>query len=151
MKDKCPHHNDDSCRPLGYYIGRAFMRMRTALTRRFAEAGHDLTAQQWSILVYIYKAEGAIQQDIGKMFEKDQAAVARILNRLEKQGLIERVSCPKDKRRNKIYVTEKGKALKEELGLLARENLKQASKGLSSEEISDLKRMLQIIIDNLED
>ena len=146
MEDK-EHDPFDS---LGHCICQAHLKMRTSLTRRFAEAGYDITAEQWKVLVYIFRAEGTIQQEIGRVFGKDQAATARILNRLEKQGHIQRVCSLDDRRRREIFVTDTGKTLEKELSRLARENLDQASAGLAAEDVGHLKRILAAIINNFE-
>ncbi len=135
---------------LGHFICRAHLKMRTALTRRFAEAGHELTAEQWKVLVYIFRTEGCSQQDIGRFFVKDQAATARILGRLEKQGFIERICSKEDRRRREIFVTETGRTLEKELSRLARENLAQASAGLTGRDARDAKRILRVMITNFE-
>ena len=67
------------------------------------------------ILADLWRKDGVRQQDLVVSIIKDKANIARALTFLERSNIVVRVTDPKDKRNKRIYLTHKGKALKEQL------------------------------------
>ena len=78
------------------------------------------------------------------MLFKNRALLAR-------NGMIERVRNPKDRRTINIYLTDKAREMKTELMPVAFEVNDIATAGLTDEEFAQLRGLLQKIRDNLTD
>lgn len=77
----------------------------TAVARRlqknFRNAGLEITIEQWSILYHLWKEDGLSQQELCTRTFRDKASITRLIDNIEKLGLVERIAS-KDDRRVKI-------------------------------------------------
>ena len=84
---------------------------KNVANRRFEEMlkKHQLTTMQFFILEYIMDRgkQNVYQKDIEKAFDIRRSTVTEILQNMEKQELIERVSVPEDARLKKIVLGKK--------------------------------------------
>lgn len=84
---------------------------KNVANRRFEEMlkKHRLTTMQFFILEYIMDRgkQNVYQRDIEKAFDIRRSTATEILQNMEKQELIERVSVPEDARLKKIVLGKK--------------------------------------------
>lgn len=93
---------------LGYLIGHTAMRIKIGLRRLFLKSGLDVTPEQWVVLFRLHEREGLTQSELGDRTVKDKTTVTRILDRLEKKGLVHRRRDSRDRRSQRIFLTETG-------------------------------------------
>ncbi|MGD9610444.1 MAG: MarR family winged helix-turn-helix transcriptional regulator [Desulfovibrionaceae bacterium] len=93
---------------IGYLIGHTAMRIKIGLRRLFVQSDLDVTPEQWVVLFRLYEREGLTQSELGDRTVKDKTTVTRILDRLEKKGLLYRRRDTRDRRSQRIYLTESG-------------------------------------------
>jgi len=93
---------------VGYLIGHAAMRLKIGLRRLFVASGLDVTPEQWVVLFRLREREGLTQSELGDRTVKDKTTVTRILDRLEKKGMAVRRRDARDRRSQRIYLTDKG-------------------------------------------
>lgn len=98
---------------LGYRINRSAIIMKIELQNRFKNAGFSITPEEWVILNRLWESDGMNQNEISQKTLKDKTTVTRFLNGMEKDGLIRRVVAEEDRRSRLIFLTDKGKLLKE--------------------------------------
>ncbi len=114
---------------------------------------YNITRSQMGILIYIQVAEckniEANQVDIEKEFNLKNPTVTGIINRLEEKGYIKRVRSDKDKRYNKLELTESGREILNKGKRKAQENEEKLLKILTDDEIKELKRILTKIVNNI--
>ena len=95
--------------------------MRTASLLRESTAevlkGHELTASQYNVLRILRgaDAEGLPCSEVGDRLVSRDPDVTRLLDRLEKRGLVERGRSPGDRRIVTARITQKGIDLANEL------------------------------------
>ena len=87
--------------------------------------------------------------DIEKEFNLKNPTVTGIINRLEEKGYIKRVRSDKDKRYNKLELTESGREILNKGKRKAQENEEKLLKILTDDEIKELKRILTKIVNNI--
>lgn len=126
---------------LGFLVYVADLKMKNLLQRRIKPFG--LGTEQWAILSQLCEQDGINQRELAAKTYKDQASLTRILDKLAKKGCIERVGCPDDRRAFLIYITEKGRALRDELIPYDRAALDEAEKVLTGEEVKVIKHLLR--------
>ncbi|MGM0393601.1 MAG: MarR family winged helix-turn-helix transcriptional regulator, partial [Thermodesulfobacteriota bacterium] len=73
---------------IAYLVGRTSRAIIKRLTKKFADAGFDVSYEQWSILVHLYRKDGQTQQELSTVSVKDKAAITRLLNVLEKKNIV---------------------------------------------------------------
>jgi DNA-binding MarR family transcriptional regulator len=108
--------NDPRAR-FGMVIGGVYRAMLRRLGRRFATAGYDVTPEQWSILLHLWRSDGPSQQTLADLTDRDKPTIARMVDVLEKRGLVTRANHQSDGRIKQVFLTESGRAAR--AGLLA--------------------------------
>jgi DNA-binding MarR family transcriptional regulator len=95
------------------------LRTADAMKRSLAQVidPHGITPQQYNVLRILRGAEpdGLPTLTIGERMIEHTPGVTRLVDRLERKGLVERTPCPKDRRRVFCRITSKGLELLTEL------------------------------------
>jgi DNA-binding MarR family transcriptional regulator len=95
------------------------LRTADAIKRSLAHViePHGITPQQYNVLRILRGAapEGLPTLTIGERMVEQTPGVTRLIDRLERKGLVARIPCPKDRRRVFCQITPKGLDLLEEL------------------------------------
>lgn len=134
---------------LGYIIGRAGRGLGTRLNRNFAEAGFDVTCEQWSVLVNLWQKNGQSQQDLAGTTCKAKTSMTRLIDNMEKHNLVVRIPNKSDKRQKFIYLTKKGRDLQEKLVAIVHRTLEEAQKNIKARDIALCKKVLSHVYDNV--
>jgi DNA-binding MarR family transcriptional regulator len=80
------------------------------LEGRLREQGETLSSLQYGILRML-QFETLTISEISQRLGLDPSALVRAIDALERKGLAERGSDPRDRRRNPVHITDKGKGL----------------------------------------
>ena len=104
---------------------------------------------QFPALVMLYQNDGLTQADLCQRINVEQPTMANTLNRMERDGLVQRVGDPDDKRRSLIYLTDRAMAFKDDLIERARQVPGQALAGLDSADQDKLFHIIGKMINNL--
>ncbi|MCU7552087.1 MarR family transcriptional regulator [Chitinophagaceae bacterium LB-8] len=132
-----------------FITGKASIAIARRLQKKFNAHGLNLTIEQWSVLYHLWKEDGKSQQELCNATFRDKPSITRLVDNLERSGLVKRVPSENDKRINKIHLTEHALLLHEQTMLLAEETLKEALEGVPAEQIDLCKEVLQKVYDNL--
>lgn len=122
---------------------RVSHRLERALAPVAEEAG--ITMQQFNVLRVLYVRggeEGLPCSEIGGRLIQRVPDVTRLLDRLEKEGLIERVRCDRDRRVVRSRLTDRGQALVERIHGPLTEKHEALVAHMSPRELSQLQRLL---------
>lgn len=111
----------------------------------------DITVDQWEILVILWEKEGITQKDLAERLYKDQTNIARMLFKLEKKGFVHRVTHESDRRALRVYLTAKGRDIKNEILEPSIEAYKKTVEGLTDEEVETFRRILAVMYNNVKD
>lgn len=138
---------DPACRydidqAIGYVVGHAAARIKMALRRVFAAAGHDVTPDQWVVLYRLHETDGLTQVGLGERTVKDKTTVTRILDRLESRKLLIRRRDPDDRRSQRLHLTPEGEATVRRLVPLVRAFAAEAYADLTEDDKDSLRRLL---------
>lgn len=132
-----------------FITGKASTAIARRLQKKFNAQGLNLTIEQWSVLYQLWKEDGKSQQDLCNATFRDKPSITRLVDNLEKSGLVKRVPSENDKRINKVHLTDQALLLQEQTMLLAEETLNEALEGVPAEHIELCKEVLQKVYDNL--
>ncbi|MBW1771833.1 MAG: MarR family transcriptional regulator [Deltaproteobacteria bacterium] len=133
----------------GFIVHLLDTQMKAGLKRAFQSKGYNITPEQWGVLSRLWVKDGIHQNTVAKRTSKDRHTITRILNLLEKKGLIRRVPDPEDKRRVNIYLTPEGKGLKSKLSPIVINFLKKCFAGLDEKDLKEMERIHRRILKNL--
>lgn len=129
--------------------GMASTAVARRLQKNFRAAGLEVTIEQWSILYHLWKEDCLSQQELCNRTFRDKPSITRLIDNLEKQKLVKRISSAEDKRINLVCLTESARELQETTLKIANETMDEALIGVSREEIEMVKNVLQKVYDNL--
>ena len=111
---------------------------------------YNLTGSEGAVLLMFNEKPELYQEDIIKKLEIDKSAVTRLLKRLESKNLIKRIQAPNDKRYCLIGITESGLEKQKLVDRVFNKKDHDIVAGLSKEEQTELRRMLEIIKNNID-
>jgi MarR family transcriptional regulator, transcriptional regulator for hemolysin len=133
-----------------FSIDQSMRQLRAYSTRRFAEAGFDLTVDQWLVLKRVSDGDGVVSQtEIADMLGKDAASMTRILDILVKKELLFRRMNETDRRRFDLIMTEKGVAMVQDLMPIVLDIRQKALSAVTDAEVLVLRSVLEKIMANL--
>ena len=135
---------------IAYLVGRTSRSIIKRLGKKFADSSFDVSYEQWSILVHLYRKDGQTQQELARVAIKDKAAITRLLNILEKKNIVLRIPDRHDKRSKLVYLTNKAKSFKPDIIAVVKELLIEAEHGISQEEMTYCKNTLNKIFSNID-
>lgn len=119
---------------------------RTFCERKLCDTNIGFTEQ--SILQFLSKSDNVNQDTIVKHFMLDKGSVAKTLNKLEEKDLINRTDNPNNKREKLITITELGKSYSRTCQNEIRELHSFLFEGLSTEEIKQFSKTIEIMTQN---
>lgn len=136
---------------LAYAIEKTAVYYRLKGAQFFNSRNYGITLEQFCVLEILYHSKEEIcQRDVSKKILKDRSNTSRFLNILEEKAFIERNVDTKQKRLvKKVKITQKGKELYELIIPEIKAEYWTSLEGVSDEEISFMKNMLEKIRNNL--
>jgi len=131
-------------------IGSLFGKVKGAMGAAFeAElAPLDITAAQYVILMSLAHGECCSASDLCKGISYDPGAMTRMLDRLERRGLVRRAPNPEDRRSFQLELTEEGQAVVPKLRIAGMKVLNRMLDGFSAKEAQQLESLLMRMLDN---
>ncbi|MDQ6423442.1 MarR family transcriptional regulator [Paenibacillus sp. LHD-117] len=126
--------------PVGFLMGLTYRKLAALFQLRLSE--YDITPEQWSALNQIDRAQGLIQKEIAERTGKDKPTTTRILDLLEKKGLIYRKTGKNDRRSLLVYSTEQGRALIRDTAEIENSVTAEVKRCMSGEEYNVLLDLL---------
>ena len=93
------------------------------------------------IVLTIVGEDGLAPSEIARRVRVTRATVTGLIDGLEAEGYVERAPSLEDRRRITIHLTVEGRALMEELLPAHLHRISQVMKGLTSQDLQDLRRL----------
>jgi len=132
-----------------FITGKASIAIARRLQRKFNQAGLNLTIEQWSVLYHLWKEDGISQQELCTATFRDKPSITRLVDNLEKLGLVKRLASKDDRRMNMILLTPDARKLEEQAMVMANETLNEALESVPADKIEVCKEVLGVVYNNL--
>jgi MarR family transcriptional regulator, transcriptional regulator for hemolysin len=132
---------------IGFLMNDAARLMRRDFERRARPVG--LTRAQWQALFHLARNEGCNQATLADLLDVEPITLARVVDRLEASGLVERRPDPGDRRARLLFLGERAHPLLEELRALGAETREIALAGIDEDERTLLMTLLTKMRANL--
>jgi len=124
---------------IGYVLSDVARLIRTVFDRRVRDLG--LTRAQWLVLTRLYRRPGASQTELADMLEIDRASAGRMIDRMQKNGWVERRADSEDRRINRLYLTADARRAHAEMWAIAETTVDDALAPLSAAEREQFTRL----------
>lgn len=127
-------------------VGR---RWRSLLDERLRPAGQT-SARMETMAAILNSPPLSPQVDIAKRLKIEGPTLTRMIDALEKDGLVERLPDPSDRRTKQLRVTEAGEQALESVFAIADDMRDSLLDGFSDDEVEQLNRFLRKLIGRLD-
>ncbi|GAC1490563.1 MAG: MarR family transcriptional regulator [Chamaesiphon sp.] len=149
VKQKLPKKWRGVLAPRG--LGYRIKLLSQLLARQFQERlePFDLTPFHWVVLCCLWEEDGLPTSSLGEKLQQVGGTLTGVLDRMEQRGLIRRERDTRDRRIWRIWLTEAGKELEEELPPIAIELIEHAMQGIPATERERFSQLVDRAIANL--
>lgn len=136
--------------PIGYLFKQIHIKCESKINQHLAS--ENLTSAQLSLMSYLldHKSEKVTQKDIAEELEIKHTTVIGLVRRLEEKGLVRSVTDPDNRKYRNISLTSKAMKVEEKIRDHRRTMDEALSKGLTDEEVEQLRILLQKVRKNLD-
>lgn len=128
---------------LGYHLRRAQLRAFAAFARHLKETG--LTPTLYGVLATVEARPGIAQGEVADALGADRSTMVRLVDQLERRGLLRRDAHPDDRRTVLPALTDAGRALLDRATPLVEASEKTFAADLSADECERLADYLRRI------
>lgn len=135
---------------IGYTMEKTVKILREELQAAFRQAGYDLTPYQFHILYMLWEEEGLFLTQLKQGSIVDSPTVTRNVDFLEKRGYVVRKADGEDRRKTRLYLTERGKTAQKDLMPVQIRHYERSREGIDESEIAVLHRIAGRVRENLE-
>lgn len=147
-------------RPVAYYTGETYSvdesygylvrRLQASVLRHIERRVQmlDLTAQQWAPLLLLAQGKGDTAAALARALDTDTGSVTRMLDRLERKGLLKRRRSTNDRRVVHLELTSNGRHAIGLVPFVIAEVLNLHLAGFTDSEVRQMKRFLTRMIEN---
>lgn len=101
--------------------------LRTVADQRVRALG--MTRAQWSVLLRLDRNQGLKQTELAELLDLAPISLTRLVDRLCRNGLVERRADPSDRRAKRLFLTPKARPVIERLALVGERLMGDALKG----------------------
>lgn len=105
----------------------------------------------WRVLATLSDGDGMTIGELARIALANQPTMTKTIDRLERDGLVERRRDETDRRKTLVYIAPRGWDLVKDLLVEAKAHEGQALSDYSEREIASLKRVLRTLITRLEE
>jgi DNA-binding MarR family transcriptional regulator len=131
----------------GYLLARVCKAHRGGVGATLTELG--LHVGQEMVLSHLWRQDGLTPSELAERLSVEPPTVTNMLSRMEKAGFLERCRDQGDARCTRVYLTEKGRKLREPVERHWEEVQERAFAGITADEEALFRAMLVKIYANL--
>lgn len=129
-------------------LGRVSRRWRARLDERLKHMG--LNQARWAVLLQLSNFGPASQRELAERVGVEGPSLVRVLDPLEDQGLIARLSCGDDRRIKRIHLTDAAEPVVRDITKVSNKLRRELLADLPSTDIDTAWHVLKAIGDRLE-
>ncbi len=109
-----------------------------------------MTGVQWNLLARLANEDGLSQTALQRQLGVEGATLTNIVQRLQRDGLVARTADLDDRRRQRVWLTEKSRELLPQIARQVEKHRREVQRGLSEADLATLAVLLKRIEGNLE-
>lgn len=136
-------------RALPFLIHACYQQIRSVTYKEFLSHELELTPEQWIVLVQLWQKDAQSQSALSELTLRDKPTMSRIIDTMEKSGLVERTVDEQDARTRLVKLTRVGKSLQAKLVPVAKGIVSRLEAGISERDLETTHRTLSRMLENL--
>jgi MarR family transcriptional regulator, organic hydroperoxide resistance regulator len=134
---------------LPFLLHGIYQRIRAVTYRSFNEHGLELTPEQWIVLARLWQRDRRTVSELSESTLRDKPTMSRILDSMEKGGLVTRSVDRQDARTRIVELTREGRGLRKKLVPIAKSIVERLESGVPEAELLTTRRTLRRLFENL--
>ncbi|MCP4606590.1 MAG: MarR family transcriptional regulator [Proteobacteria bacterium] len=132
-----------------YLISRTTLVVTAALRKELAASGAgQVRVSYLGALMVLWRQDDLKSGDLGRRAGLEPSTMTGLLDRMARDNLVVRIPDPKDRRAQRIRLTDEGRRLREPIVKAVDKTFEQVFSGVPEEEITHLKDILRTILSN---
>lgn len=132
-----------------YLISRASLVGTSALKRELSAAGVEHVRPGYlGVLLFLWNEDGLKSVDLGRRAGLEPSTMTGLLDRMERDGLVQRQADPEDRRAQRIHLTDRGRSAKQPVRTVITRALERMFEGISQRDQDRLKATLRQVLTN---
>ncbi|WP_171180025.1 MarR family winged helix-turn-helix transcriptional regulator [Ruegeria sp. HKCCD8929] len=132
----------------GYLANHMARLFAAGLQKRIQPLG--VAPAQFMVLLELWTRDGRTQADLVGALDVEQATMANTLNRMQRDGLIERRASDTDRRSRLVFLTDRARGLEAEAKAAARAQNAQALAGIDEADRARFLALMRRAIANMQ-
>lgn len=122
------------------------------LTRGFCDQVKErgVSTTEWRILAALWERDGATMTELAEQVLFKQPTLTKAIDRMERGQLVQRRTPSEDRRRTRVYLTERGRRIAEPLQAQAQQHELRVRSAVGDAESRGLCAALLLLIERLE-
>ncbi len=104
---------------------------------------HGMTRAQWGILIWLERQPGISQKELSELLEVEPITVARLIDRLESRGMVERRPDPRDRRIWRLHLLRPALDVLHEIDEQRADMTRIVTTGINEEQLHTMTQALQ--------
>ena len=135
---------------IAVYVNILNSKIKKCFIDRLQKNGINITPEQFLVLDILWEKQSLSQQNIADIIQKDKNSVTKIIDSLENKNLVRRVMDKKDRRINKIELTDEAVAMEKITTEVAINFMNDVIKGIDNKDLDNYVKVMHQLNDNLE-
>ncbi len=132
-----------------YLLTRASLATTGVLRRHLGEAGYGQVRPAYiGVLMCLWSEDGRQAGQLGRCAGLEPSTMTGLLDRMARDGLLERRPDPDDRRAQRIFLTDQGRAAEEPVTEVVESMLAQMMDGLDEDDVDVFKQILRQVLAN---
>ncbi len=137
-----PSHRNEVQYDIAFKLALVSRRFRARFAERVKSSSQ--TEARWSALYQLAREpRGLIQSELAERMGIQGPTLVRLLDALEAQGLVRRLSVPEDRRAKRVIIKPAGKEMVREVDVVAAQLRDEAFAGIAMEDLCVTLRVLE--------
>ena len=133
---------------IGFVVRQVYRGFARSLETRIAREG--VSIGMWFVLRMLWEEDGLTQRQISERVGINAPTVVTAIDSMERAGIVRRVPNRRDRRKTNVFLTRRGRALKDKLWPMAKDVYAVAFRNIDRRDIAAMGRFLAQVLANLE-
>ncbi len=134
---------------VGVYLNLVHNKFKLYITTIFQKKGHNITPEQFLLMDALWDNGILSQQQIADTILKDKNSIVKLIDGLEKKGLVKRVSDAQDRRQNLIELSPYALSIKDDVSKAAMDAVNLIIKDIPTSEMYIFIKVLAKMAENM--
>ena len=148
MNSKTKKIDYDDC--IAPWLGKTIKIVDYFLQESLSDNGLDLTKEQMIVLKKLHNQDGLNQNELAFLTLRNKSSLTRLLTKMESKKYIVRKQDEKDKRINKVYITDLGREIFQKSRPTMKYMMDTVEQNISSQEKEQIINTLKKIQSNFD-